>query len=123
LEISVDGAPAERSKIILCAITNGQTYGGGLRVCPFAKPDDGLLSNALVGEMSLPKFASRLPLIAIARQDLIKEFIGRDVRNMEISSPDDKPVIAQIDGEVFTGTHFEVSVEPAALRVMTASEG
>jgi YegS/Rv2252/BmrU family lipid kinase len=38
------------------AIANGQSFGGGLYVAPGAKPDDGLFSTFIVGEIPLFKF-------------------------------------------------------------------
>ncbi len=120
LEIATNGGTPEEKKITLCAVTNGQTYGGGIRICPSAQPNDGLLNNGLLTFISFPKFITRLPLIAIARQDRIREFSETPVAQVSLASVGDKPIIAQADGEVFTDTHFEISVIPSALRVITA---
>ena len=118
LRIAYDDKPASERDVMLCATTNGQTYGGGIRVNPGAKPDDGLLASSIVADVSKLKFVSCLPLLLFAEQGIIKEFESCDCTSLRISTVGESSVIAQTDGEVFSADHFEVGIVPAALRVI-----
>jgi len=116
--IAYDGEPAQERDVMLCASTNGRTYGGGIRINPWAKPDDGLLASSTVADVSKLKLLCCLPLLLIAKQGIIKEFESYECKNVHISTPDKNPVIAQTDGEIFSANHFEVGILPAALKVI-----
>ncbi|MCL2324743.1 MAG: YegS/Rv2252/BmrU family lipid kinase [Actinomycetia bacterium] len=118
LIIAYDDEPASGHEVILCATTNGTTYGGGIRINPWAEPDDGLLASSVVADIKKLKLLIALPLLAIARQKLLREYQGRDCRTVHISTPDRVPVIAQADGEIFSAERFEVGILPGALRVI-----
>jgi len=118
LSIAYDGEPAQEHAVMLCSATNGQTYGGGIRINPWAKPDDGLLASSIVADVSKPKLICCMPLLIIAKQSWIKEYSGCDCKTIHISTTDNVPVIAQTDGEIFSATHFEVGILPAALNVI-----
>ncbi|MCL2331883.1 MAG: diacylglycerol kinase family lipid kinase [Actinomycetia bacterium] len=118
LRIAYDDEPASEHEVILCATTNGKTYGGGIRINPWAAPDDGLLASSIVADIKKAKLLIALPLLAFARQSILKEYQGRDCRTVHISTPDETAVIAQTDGEIFSAHHFEVGIVPGALRVI-----
>ncbi|MCL2654641.1 MAG: diacylglycerol kinase family lipid kinase [Coriobacteriia bacterium] len=118
LNIAYDDGPSRERAVMLCSTTNGRTYGGGFRINPWAKPDDGLLASSIVADVSRLKLISCIPLLLIAKQEIIKEFEGCDCKTVHISTPDKTPVIAQTDGEVFSANHFEVGIVPDALRVI-----
>jgi len=118
LRIAYDDEPAQEHAVMLCSATNGQTYGGGIRINPWAKPDDGLLASSTIADVSKPKLISCMPLLIFAKQGLIKEYHGRDCKKIQISTPDEVPVIAQTDGEIFLSNHFEVGILPGALNMI-----
>ncbi|MFE9254993.1 diacylglycerol kinase [Streptomyces sp. NPDC006879] len=47
--ISLDDGPVREVEATLIAIGNGSSYGGGMRICPDAVPDDGLFDITVVG--------------------------------------------------------------------------
>lgn len=64
VELDVDGETRSGTMLIL-AIHNGPTTGGGFRLAPEAVPDDGHLDACLVEETSIP---GRVPLLVAALQ-------------------------------------------------------
>jgi len=118
LEIAYDDEPAKACSVMLCATTNGKTYGGGIKVNPWAEPDDGLLASSVVADIRKGKFISALPLLAVAKQNLLSEYQGRSCKRVTINTPQGEPVIAQTDGEIFSDSHFEVGIIPGALQVI-----
>ncbi len=63
LGIGVDGAPVERRAVILCAISNGATFGGGMRIAPGARLDDGWLDVTWIDAMPAWKLLTLLPTV------------------------------------------------------------
>lgn len=101
----------------LVAVSNTGVYGGGLRIAPGSRPDDGLLDVCLVGD------ASRLALLRL----LPTVFSGGHVlhpavtmyRGDEIVVETDRPMPVVVDGESLGQTRsVRFTVAPAALRVV-----
>ena len=68
--ITLDGEPLER-EAMLVAVGNGTSYGGGMRVCPGAEVDDGLLSVTVLGRLSKPEFLRVFPKVYSGRTSSI----------------------------------------------------
>ena len=110
------GEPEELSELVF-AVQVGPTYGGGFRICPAADPADGLLDVCY--NVRRPSIAHILALFALARRGAhagSRVVRLRCVRRIELDFPLEPPV--QVDGERLRGTHFNVEVVPAALRVV-----
>jgi diacylglycerol kinase (ATP) len=115
IRITLDGEPRE-CRVLLVAIANGAYYGGGMRIAPDARPDDGLLDLCVVGDIS------RLTAI----RELPNLYRGTHVRNPAVSMhvvaravtiQGDAETRVHLDGEPFGGLPLEVALEPAALSV------
>ncbi|MFI5668872.1 diacylglycerol kinase [Streptomyces sp. NPDC051704] len=50
--ITLDDGPAIETEAALVAVGNGSSYGGGMRICADAVPDDGLFDVTVVGDCS-----------------------------------------------------------------------
>ncbi|WP_327251893.1 diacylglycerol kinase [Streptomyces sp. NBC_01244] len=50
--ITLDGGPVLETEATLVAVGNGSSYGGGMRICADAVPDDGLFDVTVVGDCS-----------------------------------------------------------------------
>ncbi|MFD0271293.1 diacylglycerol kinase [Streptomyces sp. NPDC127106] len=50
--ITLDDGPAIETEATLVAVGNGSSYGGGMRICAGAVPDDGLFDVVVVGDCS-----------------------------------------------------------------------
>ncbi|MFK0254636.1 diacylglycerol kinase [Streptomyces sp. NPDC090445] len=50
--ITLDDGPAIETEATLVAVGNGSSYGGGMRICADAVPDDGLFDIVVVGDCS-----------------------------------------------------------------------
>ncbi|CAM5379559.1 hypothetical protein SAVIM338S_01668 [Streptomyces avidinii] len=50
--ITLDDGPAVETEAALVAVGNGSSYGGGMRICAGAEPDDGLFDVTVVGDCS-----------------------------------------------------------------------
>lgn len=117
---SFDGEEVELDEIVL-AVQNGPTYGAGFRICPDARPDDGLLDVCY--NLRIPSVPRTLALLGRARfgkHTGSKLLAFRKARRAVLDFSEQPP--AQVDGELIEGTHFEIEVVPQALEVIVPAE-
>ena len=119
MEAWFDGV-GRRERIVLCAVQVGPTYGGGFRICPDARFDDGVLdvciAHAPVGALK----AGFVFLCAKGgRHRRFREIESLRARRADLRFGFAPPV--QIDGEPLVSVEYAISVEPAALRVVAPS--
>ena len=60
VSLTIDGFTSAHD-ILFIAIANGAYYGGGMRIAPDARPDDGLLDVCVVGDISRLTALRQLP--------------------------------------------------------------
>jgi diacylglycerol kinase (ATP) len=104
----------------LAAIANTSTFGGGMRIAPGAKLDDGLLDVCLVGGLNPFKLACMFPTIYFGRHLSIKEVEYFQAVQVRIET--EHPVDVYADGEYVCRTPVEVTVQRRALRVIVPAE-
>ncbi len=115
VEIEVDGH-VHHEKIMLCAVANATSYGGGMRIAPGASLNDGLFDIVVVGEVSKLEFLKTFPKVfkgAHLGHPKIKVIQGAEVKVRSASS---LPVLA--DGEMLGQPPMTFTVLPEALTVM-----
>jgi len=101
---------------LLAAFANTPAYGGGMKVAPKAKMDDGLLDVCVVGALSPFKVFCLFPTVYGGRHltiDKVEYFQDSRVR-VETEHPLD----VYADGEYVCQTPVEIRVERAALNVI-----
>ncbi|MEV0199951.1 YegS/Rv2252/BmrU family lipid kinase [Nonomuraea sp. NPDC050691] len=59
--VTLDGEEVLERDAVLVAVGNTRSYGGGMRVCPDARPDDGLLDVVVAGAMGVGEFLRVFP--------------------------------------------------------------
>ena len=111
-----DGEWGETTSLMF-AIQVGPTYGGGFKICPNAKPNDGLLD--ICHNVKKPSVPHLLLLLARARFGIhttskALEFV--QARHVDLEFPDEVPPV-QVDGDELLGTTFSIDVVPDALDV------
>ncbi len=107
-----------KGRCLLAGVSNGASQGGGFKISPDARPDDGLLDFHFVKDMSFPLRVLRLVSIAAgsARGGWINRFQS-DRATIET----DKDLPAHIDGEPLVlkaGKHF-VEIRKGVLNVLS----
>lgn len=106
--------------ITLAVIGNGKYYGGGFKATPCAKIDDGLIDFITIPTLSRAEF---LKYVGIYKrgEHLDKSFVHyRQCRKVKLLSP--QSIWLQADGEVFEKQDPEISVVPAAIRIILPQE-
>jgi len=97
VKITLDNNMIEQ-EILLTAVCNGTTYGGGFQVAPSAKMDDGLFSVCLADKMGRLYAWRNIPKMVKGTHLSLPEVRMFTSRRVIIESKDD--LTAQIDGEI-----------------------
>lgn len=94
-ELVLDGEPWA-TEAMLVAVGNGSSYGGGMRVCPDARLDDGLLDITVLGPISKPEFLRVFPTVYKGTHVRHPAVTVRRARQVSLTSAG---VTAYADGE------------------------
>ncbi len=115
LQISTESI--ETSGIIhLLAITNSFRYGGGFRINPYAKPDDGVLDACLVSPLGKHSILAKLYSTRRGTHIYDKKVQTFCFERMTIQS--ETPITPQADGEILQpDTYFRIEVLKGALKI------
>jgi len=114
LHIVIDGEPID----LVCqqvVVANGQYYGGGMRIAPQARVDDGLLDVIVVGDVNLWENLRGLRRIRSGTHlvGLTPRIFHTRARRIEVSSPVEVKV--DLDGEPIGCLPAVFEIEPGAL--------
>lgn len=115
--LALDGEAWE-TDAMLVAVGNGSSYGGGMRVCPGARMDDGLFDVTVLGPISTPEFVRVFPRVYSGRH------VGHPavtVRRARTVSLDAAGVTAYADGERVAALPLTCEVVPGALTVLAGA--
>ncbi len=113
-DIVVDDEPWH-TDAMLVAVGNGPSYGGGMRVTPGARLDDGLLDLTVLGPMSRTTLLRMFPTVYSGRHvehPAVVTLRGRSVRL------DASATTAYADGEPLGRLPLHIEAVPGALRVL-----
>lgn len=113
--IEIDGKTYHR-KLWLAAVANGKYFGGGMKISPDAKIDDGLFDICLVNEISKLDFVRFFPKVFNGSHKDIKAF--EVIRGKNVKIEFDAQTVAQADGEIIGFTPVTFSIIPKALKVI-----
>ncbi|MBW1601541.1 diacylglycerol kinase [Streptomyces sp. JJ66] len=113
--VETDGGTREEFEAVLVAVGNTTTYGGGMRICPHAEPDDGRLSVTVVGPAGRGQLVRAFPRIyrgTHVTHPLVRTF---HARSLTLHTPDMR---AYADGEPLGLLPVRAEVVPDAVRVL-----
>ncbi len=97
LRLRVDGGAVQEVDALICSVANGQYIGGGIPICPVARPDDGKLDLVLLKHRARWQLPFYLPGLMMKRVLNFKITTHLLCREVEIESPGMR---VQVDGEI-----------------------
>ncbi|MEO9221682.1 MAG: diacylglycerol kinase family protein [Mycobacteriaceae bacterium] len=118
LTVTVDGV-ARSFRGFTVAVGNSGRYGGGMKVCPEARMDDGLLDVVTVSHASRRYFVRQLPKLFAGTH--VDGVIVQAQQGREITLESADPVELYADGEPAGTVPCTIRVVPGALRVLGGS--
>ncbi len=118
VKITMNGETIEQD-IFLLTIGNGTTCGGGFRLTPHAKMDDGLLDVTIVKPLGVLTLMWHLPKVFLGTIDKVTNY-ARLTRTAKLSIASTHPIPVHVDGEIFPGDgkDLEIEIVPGALTVI-----
>ncbi len=116
MRLSFNGGGASKRDLLLVAVTNGPTYGGGFKITPGAMGDDGELDVCIIERVSLAGALWRLPFVVCGRHSWMAPVTLERHRSVLVES--DTPIEGQIDGEVTLATVYAISIIPHGIEVI-----
>ena len=119
IRLTIDGEIVERS-VLLVAVANGAYYGGGMRIAPDARTDDGRLDVCVVGDISRLTALRQLPNLyrgTHVSHPAVSMHAGAEIV-IEADAPGgDTATRIHLDGEPFGTLPLRVRLVAGALRV------
>jgi len=117
--IELDGAEAfESEPMLFAAVANAPFYGGGIRIAPAARIDDGALDLALVREMPWSRLVELIPVVLQTGRIGEPELRRFTARRIRLSA--ERPMHFHGDGEVLGESPVELENLHGAIRVLAA---
>lgn len=117
MKISPNGnSPGQFRPTLLAAIANAPSYGGGIKIAPRAKLDDGKLDLCVVRAMDKFKLFCLFPTAYFGRHLISKSVEYGQTDRVSIET--DVPVDVYADGEYVCKTPVEFNVARKALQVI-----
>ena len=114
--ITIDDEQVELPAMLV-AVANGPSYGGGMRICPAAEVDDGLLDVTVISALSRRKLLRIFPTV----------YAGTHVRHPQVltfraarAEVDGRGTTAYGDGEFLTRAPFSATVRARAVQIAGA---
>jgi diacylglycerol kinase family enzyme len=101
----------------LAAFANTPVYGGGMKIAPQARMDDGLLDVCLVAGVNPFKLFYLFPTVYVGRHLNIREVEYFQTARVRVET--EHPLDVYADGEYVCQTPVEVMARPKALKIIT----
>lgn len=111
VSLSVDGE-TRRQRVLVCSIANGCYIGGGIPICPDARPDDGLLDVVLVENRPRWQIPFYLPGLLMGKIGRFRVTTHRRCREVRLASPGMR---VNVDGEILQMDEAVFSILPGKL--------
>jgi diacylglycerol kinase (ATP) len=118
LELEIDGTTLNR-KVMLCAIANAKSYGGGMKVAPNAHITDGFLDLVLVEDISRMSFLINFPKVLKGTHLSHPRVSQHKFRELRLVAEADTRLL--VDGELLPPGPLSISVVPSAVEVVVGS--
>jgi YegS/Rv2252/BmrU family lipid kinase len=114
VEIAVDDE-RRTGRMFDVVVANGRFFGGGMQICPEAKPDDGLLDVLTIGDVTKRDLVQTMP--KIYRGTHLPHPKAELLRGATVAVSSDTAIPIQLDGEQPGTTPVRFEVVPGALRL------
>jgi YegS/Rv2252/BmrU family lipid kinase len=116
--LEIDDRPAIRLPVVTVCVANGPSFGGGMKIAPDAKVDDGFFNVIVIGDLSTPAIlmnAHRLYSGTFIKMEQVSQISARRLSVTPVDS--DAEILLEVDGESPGRLPATFEIVPRALRV------
>lgn len=110
VRIQLDGGEQIEGRYLIGAIANGTIFGGGMKIAPDAKPDDGYFDVVLVKHMNRLETIYNSRLLYTGKIGRHPKVTIKRARNIKVFSLSQEPVNIEYDGEIGHTTPVEYQI-------------
>lgn len=107
---------AWEGEFIALGIGNGSQAGGGQRLCPRARLDDGRLELTIIPPLAGEMVASLGALLSEGKQGFLDE-VAQQASLPWVEIDSDRPLTLNLDGEPMQARHFRIDCIPGRVRM------
>ncbi len=113
-ELTVDGSVSSVDAVLISVANNG-SLGGGMKIVPHARIDDGILDLFIVAPLGRLRLLRFFPKVFSGMHTAAAEVSFQTLRRVKIDAPN---IVAYADGERIGSLPIEIEVLPKALSVL-----
>jgi YegS/Rv2252/BmrU family lipid kinase len=120
VRLRVDGDFDEIDTISTVAVANGQYFGGGMRVAPHAKPDDGVFDVIVMSGTSKSQALADMKQIYTGEHlsnPAVRSLRGTRIMAAPVAETRHRPVLIEVDGESAGRLPATFEILPRALNL------
>jgi len=118
LRIRLDERPEFRLAVVNLCLANARYFGGGMKIAPEAKLDDGLLDVVAVGDLDTLRILTNVYRLYLGTHLGMREVRHAHARRIHVSADESRePVLIEIDGELAGTLPATFEIVPRALRI------
>ena len=115
LSVLLDDSQLMEGPFMGVVVANGAYTGGGMKLAPHAKNDDGMLDVLLIQEQTLAQRLASFPTIYSGRHIDLPKFGYHRARTVSISAV--SPLYLEADGELVGESPCKIEIIPGGIRV------
>lgn len=93
----LDGGEKETRRVLLLSVANGSFFGGGLKIAPGARPNDGYFEFVTIDHMPRWQMPFQVPKLIVGKADRIPGFSQRRCKSVFIEADNMR---INLDGEI-----------------------
>ena len=116
--LTIHDRPRERRRVLMAAIGNGRFFGGGMKICPDARIDDGALDLVTVGDFSKGEVLTNIGRLYEGTHIELEAVDSARVTRVAVEPVEpDTRIPLELDGETPGYLPAVFEIVPAALRL------
>lgn len=116
--LSFDDRPRERRRVLMTAIGNGRFFGGGMKICPRAQLDSGVLDVVVVGDFTRLEVLTKVGHLYDGSHLEMESVMASTTHKLTAAPVEANAIVPiELDGETPGRLPATFEVLPAALRV------